>query len=127
MEPTSENRFDHHYAAQILLEMAHEHSLETLLHGLVERAMERPHMACAQVWLIEKGDLYATCPRRFECPDQSRCQHLVTGKGRLPRHPGREPLPYDDLSARVLLNVAQARSRRCLWMRRHRAGEGVWL
>ena len=62
MEPTSERRFDANFVAQILLEIAHEQSLEKLLQKLVERAMERPHIVCAQVWLIEKGDLCATCP-----------------------------------------------------------------
>jgi hypothetical protein len=32
-----------------------------------------------------------------------------------------------DFSVRVQPNVAQARSLGALWMRRHRAGEGVWL
>ncbi len=74
MEPTSDTRsdtrFDPHLAAQLLMELAQEHSLEKLLQKIVERAMEGPHMACAQVWLIEKGDLCATCPHRSECPDQ---------------------------------------------------------
>ena len=104
---------------QILLEM--EHSLEKLLHKLVERVMERPHMVCAQVWLIEKGDLCATCARRPECPN-----HLVAARGRSLPGP-RKPQPSEDLNARVPLNVAQARALGCSWMQRRRAGEGVWL
>ena len=82
MEPASENRFDANFITQILLEIGHEQSLEKLLQKLIERAMERPHIACVQVWLIEKGDLCATCPRRPECPDQSRCLHLAAAKAK---------------------------------------------
>jgi hypothetical protein len=38
MEPTSDNRFDPNYAAQVLLEISHEQSLERLLQKLVERS-----------------------------------------------------------------------------------------
>jgi hypothetical protein len=82
MEPTSDNRFDPNFVAQILLEHAHEQSLEGVVQKLAERVMERPHIACAQVWLIEKGDRCATCPRRFECPDQSRYLHRAAAKAR---------------------------------------------
>ena len=81
MEPASEDRFDANFVARILLELSHEQSLEKLLEKLVQRAMERPHIACVQVWLIEKGDLCASCPRRPACPDQSRCLHLAAAKG----------------------------------------------
>ena len=89
MEPEIESRFDPNFAAQVLLEIAHEQSLEKLAQKLVERAMERPHIAWAQVWLIGKGDLCATCPRRPECPDQSRCLHLVAAKGKSILGPGK--------------------------------------
>lgn len=81
MEPASDSRFDPNYAAQLLLDIAHEQSVEHLLRKLVTRAVERPDLACAQVWLIDKGDRCATCPRRPECPDQTRCLHLVAGRG----------------------------------------------
>ena len=80
MEPTSENRFDTSFAVQVLLDIAHEQSLDKLLQKLIERTLERPHMACCQVWLIGNGDLCATCPRRPDCPDQSRCLHLAAAK-----------------------------------------------
>jgi len=107
VETSSDNRydmrFDANFLAQTLLEIAPEQSLAKLLQKLTERAIERPHIAFAQIWLIEKGDLCATCPRRPECPDQSRCLHLAvakaksivgTGKGfgRLDPETTREPL-----------------------------------
>ena len=98
-----DSRFDANYLTQILLEIANEQSLEKLLQKLIDRSMQGPHIVCVQVWLIEKGDLCATCPRRPECPDQSRCLHLAAvkaksiagpgkGFGRLDRETAREPL-----------------------------------
>jgi len=98
---------------QLLLELAREQSVESLLDKLVERVVERPHIVCAQVWLIEAGDLCATCPRRPDCPDQSRCLHLAAAKtksiagrgrgfGRLDPKTAREPLGVPPLGSVVL-------------------------
>jgi PAS domain S-box-containing protein len=119
MEPASEGRFDANFAAQILLEIAHEQSLEKLLQKLVERVMASPHMVCAQVWLIEKGDLCANCPRRPECPDQSRCLHLAAaraksiaglrkGFGRLDPETAREPLGVPPMGSVVVSGQQRA-------------------
>lgn len=105
MESASDSRFDPNLAAQLLLDIAHEHSLEQLLQKLVLRGVERPDMACAQIWLIDKGDLCSTCPRRPECPDQSRCLHLVAGKGVSISGSGQEVPCFDDLNARMPLGV----------------------
>jgi hypothetical protein len=53
----SDSRFDPNLAAQLLLDIAHEQSLEQLLQKLVFRAVEHPDIACVQIWLINKGDL----------------------------------------------------------------------
>ncbi len=105
MEPSSEDRIDANFVAQILLGIAHEQSLDKLLQKLVERLMERPHIICAEVWLIEKGDLCATCPRRPECPDQSRCLHLAAGRWKLIPASGKRQRPFEDLDSRVPLGV----------------------
>src|SRR5271157_5540865 len=109
MEPTSDTRsdtrFDPHLAAQLLLEIAQERSLEKLLQKLAERVMERPHLVCAQVWLIEKGDLCATCKYRSECADQSRCLHLVAAKGRSHPDSGKKRPGFENLDARIPLGV----------------------
>jgi transcriptional regulator with GAF, ATPase, and Fis domain len=63
----------------LLLEIAPERSVERLLGKVVRRLAERPHALLTRLWLIDKGDLCATCPMRPQCPDQSRCLHLVAG------------------------------------------------
>ena len=105
MEPVSDSRFDPNYAAQILLDIAHEQSVVQVLRKLVSRAVVRPDLACAQVWLIDKGDRCATCPRRAECPDQTRCLHLVAGKGAGEFASGQAATRYEDPHARNPLGV----------------------
>jgi transcriptional regulator with GAF, ATPase, and Fis domain len=63
----------------LLLEIAPERVVERLLRKVVKQLAERPHAVMARVWLIEKGDLCASCPMRPQCPDQTRCLHLVAG------------------------------------------------
>ena len=65
MESTSDRRFDPHFGAQLLLEMAQEKSLAPLLKKIVA-AVERTQFMFAQVWLIEKGDRCTTCKYRPE-------------------------------------------------------------
>src|SRR5213075_3016098 len=82
MESTSDKRFDPNLGVQLLLEMAQERSMEPILKKIVDRAVDHTQFVFSQVWLIEKGDLCATCKYRSECADQSRCLHLVAGRGR---------------------------------------------
>lgn len=105
MEATSDRRFDPNYAAQLLLDIAHEQSLEQLLQKLVHRVVARPAVACVQIWLLDKGDLCATCPRRPDCPDQSACLHLVAGKGKSLSDSSPECPRFDDPSARMPLRM----------------------
>ena len=104
VDPTSDRRFDPHFGAQLLLEIAQERSVEPLLKKVVERAVERTEFVFSQVWLIKKGDLCATCKYRPDCPDQSRCLHLVAGRGRSLPEAGKGPQPCEDLNARLPLN-----------------------
>jgi transcriptional regulator with GAF, ATPase, and Fis domain len=82
MEAKSDHRMDPNLVGHLLLEMAQERSLDLLLDKLVHRAVERPDMACLQIWLIDKGDRCAPCSLQPECPDPSRCLHLVAGIGK---------------------------------------------
>jgi len=63
----------------LLLEIAPERSVERLLQKVVQQLAARPHAVLARLWLIDKGDLCSSCFMRPQCPDQSRCLHLVAG------------------------------------------------
>lgn len=104
MESTSDRRFDPNRATQLLLDIAQEHSLDLLVKRLVSRAGEGP-MVCVQIWLIDKGDICSVCPRRPECPDQSRCLHLVAGKGASLFGPEQEAPRFSNPNARIPLGV----------------------
>jgi transcriptional regulator with GAF, ATPase, and Fis domain len=79
METNDIDLFDAKFALQLLLEITQERSLDRLLRKLVDRIFEAPAVARVYFWLIEKGDICATCVRRPECPDQTRCLHMVAG------------------------------------------------
>jgi len=81
VEPNTDSRYDPNFATQLLLDIAHEQSVEQLLHKLVRSVMARANLACVQIWLVDKGDLCSVCPQRPNCPDQTRCLHLVVGGG----------------------------------------------
>ena len=107
MEPNSDSRFDPNFATHLLLDIAHEQSVELLLQKLILRAMERPDsdLACVQIWLVEKGDLCSVCPQRPKCPDQTRCLHLVAGGGNS-LSSSKAGIPrFDDPNARMPLGV----------------------
>src|SRR6266478_6517208 len=57
MESASDSRFDPNYAMQLLLDIAQEQSVESLLNKLVTRGVEQPsEIVCVQVWLIDKAE-----------------------------------------------------------------------
>jgi len=82
-----DEKFRPDLALQILSEITQEQSLDKLLRKLVDRVSEYKYVARVYIWLIEKGDVCPTCARRSECPDQTRCLHLVAG--------GRRPVSSD--------------------------------
>lgn len=73
---SSEGQFDPKYASALLLDIANEPSLPHLLEKLKRQILKRPAVARVYAWLVQKGDLCASCERRFECADQTRCLHL---------------------------------------------------
>ena len=89
MEKTSDNRFDRnfdlrftdqpHFHTDLLLDLARERSLESLMEKAVRHGLSRPAIARIEIWLNEAGDICSRCPQRPECPDQTRCLHLVAG------------------------------------------------
>ena len=49
---------------------------------LVNAGLARPEIVRIEIWLTEKGDICSRCPRRDECPDQTRCLHLVASRSK---------------------------------------------
>ncbi len=66
----------------LLLEMSQQRGLDGVLRVVVERLAEEEHIALARIWLLRPGDICSTCSMREECPDQTRCLHLVSSAGR---------------------------------------------
>ncbi len=83
MPTEADSRFDPQFASSLLLEIAQEQSVHQLMKKLVCRLLKRPGVARVRIWLIDKGDICATCVRRPDCPDQTRCLHAVAGGSNL--------------------------------------------
>ena len=105
MEPNIDRRFDPNLATRLLLDIAHEQSVEHVLQKLIRSAMERPDMACVQCWLVDRGDLCSVCLQRPKCPDQTRCLHLVAGGGKSLSHSGAGSPRFDDPNVRTPLGA----------------------
>lgn len=65
---------------RVSLALAEERALDVILHRLVQGLIDE-RFALARVWLFDAGDICAVCPLREECPDQTRCLHLVASAG----------------------------------------------
>jgi transcriptional regulator with GAF, ATPase, and Fis domain len=66
----------------LLLELAQQRSLETLLPIIAHRLAEHEDVALARLWLVEPGDRCGDCPNAGVCPERTRCLHLVASAGR---------------------------------------------
>src|SRR5947207_12903265 len=67
---------------RLLLDMAREHALPSLLRLVVDRLAESPRVALARIWLVQRTEDCAGCPMPAECRDRSACLHLVASNGR---------------------------------------------
>ena len=67
---------------RVALAVAAERSLDRTLAQIVEGLAGQPGVALARVWLVAPGDICETCRLRLECPDRTRCLHLVASAGR---------------------------------------------
>jgi transcriptional regulator with GAF, ATPase, and Fis domain len=66
---------------QAALDVAQALSPETVLSRIVDNLAGEPGVALARIWLIGPGDICDVCPMRAQCPDQTRCLHLVASAG----------------------------------------------
>ncbi len=89
---------------ELMLAMAGERSLEDLLGLVTAQLAALPTVALVRIWLIEAGDICARCPMAHECPDRSRCLHLVASAGQ-PRNPSEDWSRRDGQFRRFPLGV----------------------
>jgi transcriptional regulator with GAF, ATPase, and Fis domain len=64
-----------------LLELAQIRNVDELLKRVATVLAERPHIALARLWLVDRGDICATCHMAARCPDRASCLHLVASAG----------------------------------------------
>jgi GAF domain-containing protein len=55
--------------------------VDELLKRVVTVLAERPHVALARIWLVDRGDICASCHMAARCPDRTSCLHLVASAG----------------------------------------------
>jgi transcriptional regulator with GAF, ATPase, and Fis domain len=67
----------------IALAVAEARSVELVLQRIIDGLADQPEIALARIWLIAPGDICSSsCSVRAECPDQTRCLHLLASAGR---------------------------------------------
>jgi len=98
-------KFDPGFARDLLLEIAQERDMCELLKKLVNRVLQRPFVARVRIWLIDKGDICATCLRRNECPDQTRCLQAVASGSNPPDAESEDYVKLKDRFSRIPLGV----------------------
>ena len=64
------------------IRVAQEQRIGPVLGRIVEAVARQEGVALARVWIVEPGDLCDVCHLRDECPDRTRCLHLVASAGR---------------------------------------------
>ncbi len=71
---------------QLAIAVQNEQSLDRVLAAVTSGLCEEANVALARIWLVDDGDICATCPMQKECPDQSKCLHLVASDGHCLKH-----------------------------------------
>jgi transcriptional regulator with GAF, ATPase, and Fis domain len=69
------------FLKDVALAVAQEQHLETVMKTIVEGISQEPDVALVRLWFLAPGDICAECYLRRECPDQTRCLHLVASAG----------------------------------------------
>ncbi len=64
-----------------MVSVAQKRALPEVLRSVVDGLSQGREVVLARIWLIEPGDICAACRFRPECPDQTRCLHLVASAG----------------------------------------------
>src|SRR6201988_2669550 len=70
------------FLKDVALAVAQEQHLATVMKMIVDGIGKDPNVALARLWLFRPGDICAECYLRAQCPDQTRCLHLVARAGK---------------------------------------------
>ena len=89
---------------EVMVSMARNRSLAEVLRAVVVGIAGCRDVVLARLWLVDAGDLCGTCRFRGECPDQTRCLHLVASAGN-PRDPKADHARLDGGFRRFPLGV----------------------
>lgn len=90
---------------QLLLDLAQERDLASLLKLLVTRIGNSESVALVRLWLVRPGDICQTCTLRDECSDRSQCLHLVASQGHSISEPDRDLSRLDGRFRRFPIGV----------------------
>ena len=66
--------------------VAQQRNVDAVLETVVESLVESSDLALARIWLSRPGDICGRCVMQDECPDRTRCLHLVASAAR-PQNP----------------------------------------
>ena len=100
-----DSRLDVDFVTNLLVEVAQERSLNGLMEKVLSACTMRPNTARMEFWLIDKGDICSRCPQRPQCPDQTRCLHLVAAINTPVPGSGREATRIYNSNERIPLGV----------------------
>ena len=86
--------------------VAQQRDVGAVLKTVVESLADNSDLALARIWLTKPGDICDTCLMRDDCPNRTRCLHLVASAAR-PQNPesGDEWHDKDGLYRRLPLGV----------------------
>lgn len=70
-----------HALQSLALKVGEARSAKVVLSRIVSGLAAQENIALARLWLTAPGDICGSCRLRGECPDQTRCLHLVASAG----------------------------------------------
>ena len=103
MKPANVERLPFDQLPGILLELAQERSVESLMRRAVQFASESSNLALLRIWLIDTGDTCSSCPMQSQCPDHARCLHSVITGGKSAANPPTDYSVFHEWLPRVPL------------------------
>lgn len=105
---------------EVALTAAESADTSEVLDRIVGGLAREVGLALARIWLLGPGDICDRCPMRAECPDQSRCLHLVASAGQSLQVPSASWARTDGAFRRFPIGVRKVGQIAA-------SGESIWL